>query len=177
MVRWEGSVLALFILVALLSPVVFAHKSPVIEYGVHGMWRTGYSFIPRQPVVHEPITLTIEAEHLEGEIEGNVTSFFTVYRDESTNPWYNGKQYKELDWLVIHKGWGQPIGENHFKTEFIVDQPGNYQVTIDLYENGQYIGQDMRAVDVEKRTIGPLFATFSAVIIIGVLWGVRSKVL
>jgi hypothetical protein len=174
MVRW-ASLLVLLILV--LAPTVLAHKSPVVEYGKAGVWRTGYSFMPRQAVVNEPITLYEQVEHYEGEIEGEVRAHFTVYKDDSTNPWYNGKQYKQLDWLVIHDADGTNIGDNKFTSTFIVDQPGNYMVTIDLYEDGQYMGQDIRAIDVEKRTIGPMYMTFSAIILVGVLVGVRKRVL
>jgi hypothetical protein len=174
MVRW-AAVLALLILV--LMPAAAAHKSPIIEYGKAGVWRTGYSFMPRQPVVNEPITLYEEVKHYQGEIEGEVKVHFTVYMDRSTNPWYAGKQYKQLDWTVIHEADGTPMGGNRFTTEFLVDQPGNYFVTVDLYEDGQYIGQDMRSIDVEKRTIGPLYITFSAIIIVGVLFGVKKRIL
>jgi len=176
MVRWASFLIIIFIALVVAMPAL-AHKSPIIEYGKAGVWRTGYSFMPRQPVVNEPITITEQVEHYKGTIDGEVKMVFTVYQDKSTNPWYGGKQYKQLGWLVIHTAEGTPMGENKFGTTFIVDQPGNYQVTVDLYEDGQYIGQDIRAVDVEKRTVGPLYLAFSAIIIAGVLYGVRQRIL
>jgi hypothetical protein len=179
MVRWARGGLVLCVLALILATTVLAHKSPVVEYGNAGMWRTGFSFIPRQAVVNEPITITEQVWHLNEEIEGNVTMVFTVYEDDSWNDWYGGKQYKHPNWLLIKEAAGEPVpGEDHkFMTEVIIDRPGNYFVTVDLYEDGQYIGQDQRAIDVEQRTLGPLFLTFSAVIIISVLWGVKAKVL
>jgi hypothetical protein len=176
MVRW-GLAVALFLALALVAVSVEAHKSPVVEYGISGVWRTGYSYMPRQPVVNEPITLTMEVQHLHGEIEGDVRVVFSVYEDNSLNAWYGGERYKQTDYVLIHQANGTPISPAKFKTDFAVDKPGNYMVLVDLYEDGQYIGQDMRAVDVEKRTLGPLFTTFSVVIIGAVLFGVRRRVL
>ena len=183
MVRWGSFILFLFAIalveLALCTTSVSAHKSPLVEYGTAGTWRTGYSYIPRQPVIGEPITLTEQVSHLNGTIGGNVTMTFSVYEDDSVNKWYAGKQYKSSDWLLISHLPGQPMpGEvNKFETTFIVDRPGNYFVTVDLYQDGQFIGQDMRAVDVEQSTIGPLFLVFSVVIVAVVLIGVKRRVL
>ena len=176
--RWEWAAVLLIVLIA-LSQTVIAHKSPIIEYGKAGVYRTEYSFQPRQPVVNEPIRITEKVTHYQEEIEGEVTMVFSIYADESVNNWYAGKQYRELDWLLIKSEPGLPMpGEEHmFYTDVVIDRPGNYMVTVDIYEDGQYLGQDIRAIDVEQRTIGPLYITFSAIILIGVLWGVRSRVL
>lgn len=178
MVRWESLLVAIVLLLS-VAPLAEAHKSPVVEYGRAGVWRTEYSFIPRQPVVNEPITLTERVRHYQDEIDGEVRAVFTVYQDDSTNPWHDGKQYKKLDWTLIHTAEGTPVPgvENKFQTTFLVSRPGNYMVTVDLYEDGQYIGQDLRAIDVEKRTIGPAYAVFSVLIIGAVLIGVKRGVL
>lgn len=173
MVRWG---VVVFIGLILISTVQ-AHKSPIVEYGQSGVWRTEYSFIPRQPVVNEEIMITERVSHLNGTIEGNVTMVFSVYQDDSVNDWYAGKQYKNHKWLLIKSAPGEPIGDNKFMMKVIIDRPGNYMVTVDMYEDGQYIGQDIRAVDVEQRTLGPLFLVFSGVIITAVLIGVKRKVL
>jgi hypothetical protein len=183
MERWDVVLLLLLglLLATALAPAALAHKSPVVEYGKSGLWRTEYSFIPRQPVVGETITLTERVTHYGEAIDGDVTMTFTVYKDDSTNPWYGGKQYKELDWTLIHEADGTPLpdsGADRMQmTQFVVDKPGHYSVYIDLYEDGQYIGQDMRAVDVERRTIGPLYVIFSVIIIGATIIGVWRKVL
>jgi len=176
MMRW-GNILTLFVVLVFTLPFVLAHKSPIIEYGKQGMWRTEYTFTPRQAVVDELIILRERVTHPQGEIDGNVTMTFSVYEDDSVNRWYGGKPYKELHWLLIKSGPGQPQGDNTFTMDFIVDRPGNYFVTVDMYENGQYIGQDMRAVDVEKRTISPLYVIFNIILIAGVIWGVKKRIL
>jgi hypothetical protein len=175
MERW---VVVLLVLV-LVMPSALAHKSPVVEYGRAGMWRTAYSFIPRQPVVNEPITITEQVWHLNDTIKGQVNMVFTVYEDDSWNDWFGGKEYKHPNWLVIKNATGVPVpGEEHmYSTDVIIGRPGNYFVTVDLYEDGQYIGQDQRALDVEQQTLGPMFVTFSLLIIGGVLWGVKARVL
>jgi hypothetical protein len=175
--RWEWAVGIILLIV--LAPGVLAHKSPIIEYGKHGVWRSEYSFQPRQPVVNEPIRVTEKVSHFDGEIEGTVSMKFSIYQDSSVNNWYGGKEYRELHWTLIksEEGLPYPGEENKFYTDVIIDRPGNYMVTVDLYENGQYIGQDIRAFDVEQRTIGPLYIAFSAVVILGVLYGVRQRIL
>jgi hypothetical protein len=173
MVRWVSSLL---ILLLIAMPLALAHKSPIIEYGQSGMWRTEYSYYPRQPVVNDPITVTEKVSHLDGQIKGNVTTVFSIYQDDSVNDWYGGQQYKNSKWLLIKSGPGQPTGEeNMFSISTVIDRPGNYQVTVDLYENGQYIGQDMRAFDVEQRTLGPMFIAFSSLLLVSVLFGVKQR--
>jgi hypothetical protein len=184
MVRWG---LLFVALIVLAMPFVAAHKSPVIEYAKHGVWRSGYSFIPRQPVVGETITITEQVWHMDSVrsgspnsgIQGNVTMVFSVYRDDSINEWYAGERYKRPDWLLMHNAPGQPMQgyENKFSTDLVINEPGNYFVTVDLYENGQYIGQDMRSLDVEQRSIGPMYMAFSAFILLAVLYGVKKRVL
>lgn len=172
-------------LLVLLTPFSAAHKFPIIEYSYIGhTWEAAYTTIPRQPVVDETITLKVGVDHpgsnpewTKSEIEGNVTVFFSVYRDDTRYEWYGGKSYKRPDWLLIHNAGGTPIGNNEFTTGLVIGEPGSYVVTVDYYEDEQYMGQSMHTLDVETRTLGPLFLSMSAVIIGAVLLGVRKGVL
>ncbi len=131
--------------------------------------------IPGQPVVGDDIQLAATVEHPDGGvIEGELKVVFSVYEDDSVNEWDNGGPYYRPDWLLIKSAEGVQE-ENAFKTSFVVDRPGNYVVTIDVYEDGYYIGQSMRAV--EQRIIGPLWLGFIVVILAAILIGVKAGVL
>ena len=173
MKRWLLFLLGLM----LFSIQVAAHKSPLIEYARVGVYEVGYTFIPRQPVVGDDIQLVATVNHPDGdEIKGKLRVVFSVYEDDSVNEWDNGKPYYRPNWLLIKSADAEKEGDE-FKTSFVVDRPGNYVVTIDVYEDGYYVGQSMRAVDVEERMIGSLWLMFIVTIVACVLLGVRKGVL
>lgn len=175
--RLSGYTIVLLMIVVLVPTV--AHKTPLIEYHPFGggMMEVGVTFTPRQPVVNEKITIYVTASHPGDVLEGKVDTVISVYKDNSVNEWYKGQPYKTPDYTIIKTAKGEPIGEYEFKTDVVVDQPGNYLLTVDVYLDGQYMGQSMGGIDVETRTLGPLFLTFSALILIGVLWGVKKGIL
>ena len=168
-----------FVLLVLLASPSFAHKSPVIEYTYIGhIWEEAYTTIPRQPVISENIILKASVEHPNDVIEGEVTALFAVYQDDTTYEWASGKSYKQPNWLLITEAEGKPTGElNEFSSEVVIDRPGSYVVTIDWMENGQYIGQSMHMLDIETRTLGPLFLVTLGLTVLVVLVGVRVGVL
>ena len=181
--RWGARVGLFAIALCILlfaSPAVLAHKFPVIEYSYVGhIWEASYTTAPRDPVVGDEITIISHVAHPKGTIDGNVTIQYGVYQDDTVWHWYNGASYRDPSYQLIHEAWGEPTGEREreFTTSFTIDRVGSYLVLVDYYENGQYIGQSMHTIDVEQRTVGPLFLVFSAIIIIGVLIGVKTGVL
>ncbi|MDD9953354.1 MAG: hypothetical protein OXR66_03395 [Candidatus Woesearchaeota archaeon] len=175
--RWVYLVVAVFALCLALP--VLAHKFPIIEYTYVGhIWEEAYTMIPRQPVVDENIIIKAWVKHPNETIEGNVTSVFAVYQDRTYYEWFGGKAYKNPDWLLMKEAYGAPT-ENHdeFETDIVIEQQGSYMVTVDWYENRQYIGQSMHTLDIETRTLGPMFIIFNIVLILGVLIGVKAGVL
>jgi hypothetical protein len=175
--RWE-LVAALAIAFALLCPLVAAHKNPIVEYAYVGhLWEEAYTTAPRQPVIDERVVFKLSVEHPSDAISGNVTGLLSVYRDDTRYEWYGGESYKRPDWLIMKEAWLAPEGNNRFMQDIVISEPGSYHVLVDWYENGQYIGQSMHALDIEQRTLGPLFLIFSALITSAVLLGVWRGVL
>ena len=174
MKRWVG---ILLIAILLVFPL-FAHKMPVVEYTYVGhIWEEAYEKIPKNPVIDEPITLQASVVHPNETIEGNVTSVFAVYEDNTEWEWYGGEPYKNPDWLVLLDEPGKPLGDNTFEVSLVIDRPGSYKVFIDWYEDRQFIGQSMHTLDVERRTLGPMFYVLNGLLILGVLIGVRRGVI
>ena len=110
-------------------------------------------------------------------IEGNVTGLISVYRDDTTFDWFDGKSYKNPDWLLIKESYFEPTGHNKFTENVVIEHPGSYLVFIDWYEQQQYIGQSMHTLDVETRTIGPMWIAFIILITLGSILGVWAGVL
>ncbi len=175
--RW-GLLAALAILLVAL-PFASAHKNPIVEYAYVGhIWEEAYTTAPRQPVVGDVVAFSAHVEHPGGDIPGNVTALISVYEDDTTYGWYGGEPYRSPDWLLLNETWMRPTGEpRSFNSSVVIDRAGSYRVFVDWYDDGQYMGQSMHALDIEQRTVGPLFLVFSAVAIAGVLIGVRMGVL
>lgn len=183
------------VLLTLSSISVIAHKTPLVQYTKIGdVWEAGFTFMPRQPVIGEKIRLVTTVEHPGAIIDGDVDVFISVFRDDSRHKWYGGASYKEPAVVQIqkreatlfdnkyfntpYKGESMRSNRIYFESDVVLDQPGNYQVIVDYYENGQYMGQlNMAGLDIETRTLGPLFLVFSAVILVGAVLGVRWGVL
>ena len=178
--RWEalrGLFAVALLFLAFVSPVL-AHKSPIIEYSYVGhLWEASYTTAPRIPVVGDEILIASSVQHPREEIEGNVTLRYSVYQDDTRWEWYNGKPYSDPSYQRVHEALGEPTGRHEFTTSLVIDRVGSYLVLVDYYEDGQYIGQSVHGLDVEQRTIGPLFLAFSAIVIAGVIIGVRKGVL
>lgn len=179
--RWEAlfGLFAVALLLLVIVPVVSAHKFPVIEYSYVGhIWEASFTTAPRVPVAGDLIRIISHVEHPHETIEGNVTILYSVYQDDTIWEWANGEPYRRPSYQEIHKAWGTPTDQPFgFTTSFVIDRVGSYLVLVDYYQDGQYIGQSMHTLDVEQRTIGPLFTVFSAIIIIGVIIGVKKGVL
>lgn len=173
--RW---VIFLLVVLALL-PLAVAHKNPVIEYTyVSHIWEESYTTIPRQPVVNERIVFKAAVVHPNERIEGNVTATFSIYEDNTAWDWYGGKAYMDPGWILIKEAPGQPTDEHHeFIQDAIFDRPGSYQVFIQWHEDEQYIGQSMHTLDVERRTIGPMFVVFNVLLVLAVVFGVWRGIL
>jgi hypothetical protein len=178
--RWVTlSGLVAIALVLVLCTSVSAHKLPITEYTYVGhLWEASYTNAPKQPVENDRITFLTHVQHPGGVIDGNVTVQFSIYDDSTTWGWFDSKSYKQPNWQLLKKAWGHPTGNvNEFSQDIVIDRAGSYVVLVDYYENGQYIGQGMHTLDIEQRTVGPLFLAFSAIIITGVLVGVKKGVL
>lgn len=178
-----GQLVLVATLCLLATAPAFAHKFPVIEYSYVGhLWEASYTTIPRQPVIGEQIILQARVEHPNKDgpplpISGNVTMRFSVYQDDTVWEWYSGKSYKRPSWQLLHRSEISSYDERTFSTPVTIDRVGSYVVTVDYYQNTQYIGQSMHTLDVEQRTLGPMFLIFSAVIIVAVLFGVWRGIL
>ena len=170
--RTRGLLLTLIVLV-LVALSVQAHKSPIIEYTKLGVWETSYTYVPRQPVIKEPTQIVVGVDHPGESITGEVSATISIYRDDSINVWHGGEPYYQPDWLllksvdaeVLPDFRGPYMGPFMFTTDLIVEYPGNYVVTIDWYEDGQFKGQDTHHLDIEQRTMGPIYWVFSFLII------------
>ncbi len=190
-----GRTIAIIALLFFLPAITFAHKTPLVQYTKIGdIWEAGFTFMPRQPVVGEKIRLVTTVEHPGDIIDGDVDVFISVFRDDSRHKWYGGASYKEPAVVLIQKKeallfdnryFDSPYKDEtvrsnriYFESDVVLDQPGNYQVIVDYYENGQYMGQfTMAGLDVETRTLGPLFLVFTFVILFSALFGVKWGIL
>lgn len=179
--RWV--LLALAVSMLFFPLLVAAHKNPIVKYTYVGhIWEESYYTIPQQPVVDERIVFKTGIRHPNETIEGNVTALISVYEDDTTWQWYGGKSYKRPDWLLFKEAWMSPDSPERdsqyaFTEDVVIGQPGSYHVFIDWYENRQYIGQSMHTLDVETRTIGPMYLAFNAILIVAVLAGVWRGIL
>lgn len=177
--RWVFVVL----LALVILPLAMAHKNPIIKFShVGGIWEESYYTIPQQPVVNERIILKAGVHHPNDTIEGNVTVLMAIYQDDSVWEWYGGKSYERPEWTLIEESWMQPVQPEResqvgFTEDVVFGQPGSYTVFFDWYESGQYIGQSMHTIDIEKRTVGPMFLAFNALLILSVFAGVWRGIL
>jgi len=179
----KRGVLLFIVVLSVLS--VQGHKTPIIEYTKLGLWETSFTYMPRQPVVGEPISLAAGAEHPDEDIMGEATAKISVYYDHSISEWSAGEEYHRPNWLLAKSVWadhvedvrGVKLGQETFTTDVLMDQPGNYLVTVDWYEDGQLKGQDTHHMDVEQRTMGPLYWVLTFMIVGAVLLGVRWGIL
>ncbi len=169
--RWVICIVLSVLAVSLAT----AHKAPVMTFSSIGPYEFTFTHLPLQPVVHENLTLLAAVEQPGGgHIDGTIRMTFSVYDKVESTEWDGTRDGKRKpDWILIHESDGQPIGGNRFRSSLIIDRPGSYMVIIRVYENGLLLGRSMQHVDVEQRTIGPLFLALNLTVILGVLFGVR----
>jgi len=169
--RW----VALVVLGVLLVAPVLAHKAPILTFGKIGPYEFTYAHNPLQGVVFEPVVFLAQVAHPSGRpIVGDITMEFTIYDKVEVTEWDGaGKP----EWIIISKAEGESYGANRFRTTTTFERPGHYQVVIQVYENGLFLGRSVQMMDIEARTIGPMFVIFNLVILFAVMFGVWRGIL